>query len=349
MGAAAPRPATERPERPERIPMAYAQRRLWFLHHLESSRSTYNMPMALRISGALDVATLGAALSDVVARHEILRTEFAQDDDGPYQTVRPHTRGRCRSHPSRWEPRSSTADCVRRRCAPSRSPVNTLPGRPVPPRPHRARADGGGPPHRGRRLVHRPAAVRPGPRLRRPPAGHRPVWAAPAPQYADHTLAQAALLGSEEDPDSVASRQLAHWREALTGLPEEILSRWTGRAARGIRPRRQGDLRCTRGLLPAARRARGRRRHHPVRRPPDSGRRAAVPARRRHRHPHGCPVAGRTDETYHGAVGAFVNTVVLRTDLSGAPPSATCSPPAGRPTCGPSPTRTSPSNGWWRC
>ncbi|MDO0928858.1 amino acid adenylation domain-containing protein [Streptomyces sp. TG1A-8] len=70
------------------LPLSFAQRRLWFLDQLEPGRAEYLIPMGLRVQGPLDVPALEASLSELVARHEVLRTRFVTDGDGdPGQVV----------------------------------------------------------------------------------------------------------------------------------------------------------------------------------------------------------------------------------------------------------------------
>ena len=67
--------------------MSYAQQRLWFLYQMEGAGAAYNIPLALRLEGELDVRALEQALGDVVERHEALRTVFPQEEGVPYQKV----------------------------------------------------------------------------------------------------------------------------------------------------------------------------------------------------------------------------------------------------------------------
>ncbi|MFC5220488.1 SDR family NAD(P)-dependent oxidoreductase [Streptomyces coerulescens] len=70
-----------------RFPASYAQRRMWFFHRLERGNPYYNIPLCLRLTGDVDHKALRAALNQVVARHEILRTTFTAQDGDPVQVV----------------------------------------------------------------------------------------------------------------------------------------------------------------------------------------------------------------------------------------------------------------------
>ncbi|HXS65860.1 MAG TPA: amino acid adenylation domain-containing protein [Streptosporangiaceae bacterium] len=80
-----PRPAELRD-----LPLSFAQEQLWFLHRFAPGQSTYNVPQALSLSGPLDVAALEEALDALVARHEALRTRLVTGDRGdPIQVIDP--------------------------------------------------------------------------------------------------------------------------------------------------------------------------------------------------------------------------------------------------------------------
>ena len=73
-----------------RLVTSFGQQRLWFLDQLEPGSTAYNLPAAVRLQGALDLAVLTAALAEVVSRHEALRTVFLPPeagDDEPAQRV----------------------------------------------------------------------------------------------------------------------------------------------------------------------------------------------------------------------------------------------------------------------
>ncbi|MGW6213146.1 amino acid adenylation domain-containing protein, partial [Streptomyces sp. NPDC055109] len=71
------------------LPLSSAQQRLWFLDQLEPGRAEYVVPFALHVRGVLDVPALDAALTSMVARHEVLRTRFVPEDGEPGQVVDP--------------------------------------------------------------------------------------------------------------------------------------------------------------------------------------------------------------------------------------------------------------------
>ena len=62
---------------------------MWFLDQLEPGSAIYNIPAAVRLRGALDVGALERTLSEVVRRHEVLRTHFIAVDGEPVQVIEP--------------------------------------------------------------------------------------------------------------------------------------------------------------------------------------------------------------------------------------------------------------------
>ena len=82
-------PALQAVSREERLPLSFAQQRLWFLQQLEPESTAYNLPLAVRLSGALDRSALQRSLSEIVRRHEALRTTFATAAGEPVQVIHP--------------------------------------------------------------------------------------------------------------------------------------------------------------------------------------------------------------------------------------------------------------------
>ncbi|HVF49520.1 MAG TPA: amino acid adenylation domain-containing protein [Pyrinomonadaceae bacterium] len=71
----------------KQAPLSFAQQRLWFIDQLEPDSSLYNIPLALRLNGQLNLSSLAGALSEIVRRHDALRTTFALEDNAPVQVV----------------------------------------------------------------------------------------------------------------------------------------------------------------------------------------------------------------------------------------------------------------------
>ncbi|MGW5222208.1 amino acid adenylation domain-containing protein, partial [Nocardia sp. NPDC004085] len=210
------------------VPLSLAQQRMWFLNRLDRQSTAYNIPLAVRLTGELDVAALNAAIGDVVARHDVLRTVYPLHASGPVQVVLP------------------VADCT-----PVLAPIavqaddlaaavadfvgggfdvtETVPVRarlfaPVD-------GDAAGTEHVLVVVVHHIAAdgsslaplardVMTAYAARK--RGVAPDWSPLPVQYTDFSVWQRESLGAEDDPDSPLARQIRFWTETLAGLPAQL-------------------------------------------------------------------------------------------------------------------------------
>jgi amino acid adenylation domain-containing protein len=82
-------PPLQRANRDRPLALSFAQQRLWFLDQLDRQSALYNIPVALRLTGHLDVSSLARTLNEILRRHEALRTCFVDDDGSPAQVVMP--------------------------------------------------------------------------------------------------------------------------------------------------------------------------------------------------------------------------------------------------------------------
>ncbi|NVJ19490.1 non-ribosomal peptide synthetase, partial [Myxococcus sp. AM010] len=80
-------PALRPRPRGDRVPLSFAQQRLWFLDRLKPGGTEYNVPYVLRVEGPLDVSVLERALSELVRRHDVLRTTFPEEGGAPVQRI----------------------------------------------------------------------------------------------------------------------------------------------------------------------------------------------------------------------------------------------------------------------
>jgi nonribosomal peptide synthetase DhbF len=307
------------------FPMSFAQKGLWFLHLLEGPSATYNVPLAVRVRGDIDVPALELALADVRERHESLRTVLCEVEERPCQRIVPaeeagrvlsvldsdHDRLQTDVLTAASRPFDLTVDLPLRafllRVAP-REQVLVLVM-------HHVACDGW-----SLRPLLRDLGSAYAERLR----GRAPQWEPLPVQYSDYTLWQRELLGREEDCDSLGNRQLAYWRVALADLPEELplpfdrVPAAVGVVATGATVERRLPFQLHTALLDLAS-------QHGCTLFMVLQAAVAVVLTRWGAGtdiPFGTPVAGRTDEALDDLVGYFVNTVVLRIDTSGNPPFA---------------------------
>ena len=288
---------------------------------MEGPSPTYNIAVAVRLSGALDAGALEAALGDLVERHESLRTIFPEELGSPRQLILEALRAR----PGLKVVPVTEATLAEALAGAAQESFDL--SAQIPLRAelfvlsqsegvlllvvHHIAADGWSLGPLGRDLARAYAA-----RCQ----GAEPQWSALPVQYADYTLWQQQLLGSESDPESPLGGQIAFWTKALEGLPEqlELPTDWPRPAFasyRGETVPLQISAELHGGLLGLAR-ANGASLFMVLHAGVaalltrlGAGTDIAI----------GSPIAGRTDEALEELIGFFVNTLVLRSDTSANP------------------------------
>ncbi|MCV7400713.1 amino acid adenylation domain-containing protein, partial [Mycobacterium fragae] len=311
-------------QRPAVVPLSFAQQRLWFIDQFEGPSPVYNMAVALRLCGQLDLEALGAALADVVGRHESLRTVFPSVEGVPQQLVIPAERAQLGFEvvdATEWSASQLHAG-VEEAFRYSFDLATEIPLRAKLFRiadqehvlvvaVHHIAADGW-----SLNVLAVDACVAYGARS----AGQAPDWAPLAVQYVDYTLWQREQLGELADSRSPIAAQLRFWEQALAGLPERL------------------QLPTDRPYPPVSD-YRGAR--VAIKWPAELQQRVAHVAREHNGTSFmvvqaalalllskvcassdvavGFPVAGRRDPALDKLVGCFVNTLVLRVDLAGDP------------------------------
>ncbi|PXW23818.1 UNVERIFIED_CONTAM: phosphopantetheine binding protein, partial [Williamsia faeni] len=309
--------------RPDPLPLSLAQRRMWFLNQFDTSSPAYNIPLAVRLRGELDVAALRLAIADVLGRHEVLRTVYPGSVDGPSQVIVPADQvgvdvdvevvsqaglesrlvefvGAGFDVSAAVPVRVLLLDVVSGQGVSVGEFVLALVV-------HHVSADGSslGPLARDVMVAYSARA-----------RGEVPGWARLPVQYGDFAVWQRELLGSESDPESLVSRQVAFWRERLAGV-EGALELPFDRPRPAVQSSAGASVRfeVSEQLAAGLREVGGRSRSTlfmvvhaawAVLLGKLSGSRDIVV---------GTPVAGRGERALDDLVGMFVNTLALRLDV----------------------------------
>ena len=320
--ASTPQPPLRPVRRDAALPLSYAQQRLWFLHQMEPESPFYNIPAAVRLTGALDAGALRRALREIVHRHEALRTTFLATPDGSAQVVHPAPAGFDLPYHDLSLLSRQQADAAAMRIArdEAATPFDLSRDRMLRAVLVRVAADEhllvldlhhvAGDGWSIGVLFREIAAL-----YEAFAAGRSSPLPAPPVQYADYAVWQREWLREE-----VLEAQLEYWRGRLAGAPA-VLELPTDRPRPAVQTYRGEVIPfALPAELTARLRAAARREGatlfmvllagfdlliHRL-----SGRDDVVV---------GSPIAGRVRREVEGLIGFFVNTMALRTDLSGDP------------------------------
>jgi uncharacterized protein YbdZ (MbtH family)/acyl carrier protein len=308
--------------RPEHIPLSFAQQRLWTVDQVEGPSSRYNIPLlTLRVAGHLDADCLERALTDVLVRHEALRTVFPDVNGRPFQRIRPP--GELSFHLARS--RVERAELDRRLTQAHEVQFDLATEIPVYAEILSISADE----HLFVLVTHHivadPWSI--GPLCRDLSLAYAARLAGEAPefpqlpvQFADFAQWHRETLGAEDDPGSVLARQTEMWRRTLSGLPDE-LALPSDRARPAVSSARGGTVPFT---IPAEVFARVRSVAEAEGMTPFMVLHAALTVLLANSGagydiPVGTAATGRSNPLLDELVGCFINLIVLRVDASGEP------------------------------
>ncbi|MFD4182859.1 amino acid adenylation domain-containing protein, partial [Rhodococcus sp. NPDC058514] len=304
-------------DRPEQIPLSLAQQRMWFINRFDPESAAYNIPVAIRLSGDLDIAALQAAMADVLERHESLRTVYPEVDGVAQQVILPAAQ----VVPDLTPVAIRESEVFERVVALVSAPFDVTASAPLRATlfevgsaeyvlvltVHHISADGWSITPLTRDVVLAYAART---------TGQAPAWSPLAVQYADFALWQRRLLGAEDDPASLLATQLDYWRGALAGAPD-LLELPTDRPRPAVASNRGASLAFE--ISPELHAGVGRiGREHGVTQFMVVHAALAVLLARLSGSSDiavGAPMAGRGEAVLDDLVGMFVNTLVLRTEV----------------------------------
>ncbi|MEV4234805.1 amino acid adenylation domain-containing protein [Nocardia sp. NPDC049737] len=304
--------------RPQRIPLSYAQQRMWFLNRLEPGSAAYSIPIVLRLSGQLNLDALRAAIEDVLNRHEVLRTVYPYADGEPSQVVLPAAESMAPmtvtsvAEPELAESLSAFVSTVFDVTveAPVRVRLFELgpQERVLAVVAHHICCDGSslGPLARDMMTAYEARLI-----------GETPCWPSLSVQYADYAIWQRTVLGTEDDPESLLRAQIDYWTNELAELPA-LLELPTDRPRPAMQTYAGASVPITVGADLHAGLQQVARAHNTTLFMVFHAALAATLARLADTDDIaiGTPYAGRGEPELDDLVGMFVNTLVLRTRLT---------------------------------